>query len=108
MPNSDAEPDIDARDRYCALFMQAPASISLLPGPDLRFVLVNPLAAQLLFQKFERAVSVRHFGGLGLGLWTTHQAVVALGGTIRVTSAQGKGSTLEVELPLQGPTEASA
>jgi signal transduction histidine kinase len=59
-----------------------------------------------IFQKFERAVSVRHFGGFGLGLWITRQAVVALGGTVRVTSAQGEGSTFEVELPLQGPTEA--
>ena len=61
-----------------------------------------------IFQKFERAVSVRHFGGFGLGLWITRQAVVALGGTVRVVSAQGEGSTFEVELPLQGPTEASA
>lgn len=54
-----------------------------------------------IFQKFERAVPVRHFGGFGLGLWVVRQIVEALGGTISVESEPGRGSTFTVELPLR-------
>ncbi|QRN97812.1 PAS domain S-box protein [Archangium violaceum] len=53
-----------------------------------------------IFGKFERAVSERHYGGLGLGLHITRQIVQAFGGTIRVESELGQGSTFTVELPL--------
>jgi signal transduction histidine kinase len=53
-----------------------------------------------IFERFERAVSVRHYGGFGLGLWIVRQLVEALGGTIRVTSALDVGSTFEVRLPI--------
>src|SRR5439155_24322777 len=53
-----------------------------------------------IFGKFERAVSERHYGGFGLGLWVARQIVEAHGGSIRVASEAGKGSTLGVELPL--------
>ena len=53
-----------------------------------------------IFERFERAVSVRHFGGFGIGLWLARQAVEAHGGTIRVTSREGGGSAFEIELPL--------
>ena len=52
-----------------------------------------------IFERFERAASTRHFGGLGLGLYITRQIVVAHGGTIRLTSALGRGTTVVVELP---------
>ncbi|HEX5751187.1 MAG TPA: GAF domain-containing sensor histidine kinase [Archangium sp.] len=52
-----------------------------------------------IFGKFERAVSERHYGGLGLGLHITQQIVSALGGSILVESEVGKGSTFTVELP---------
>jgi signal transduction histidine kinase len=52
-----------------------------------------------IFGRFERAVSVRHFGGFGLGLWIVRQVVEALGGTIRVDSVPGAGATFTVELP---------
>ncbi|WP_375769150.1 ATP-binding protein [Archangium gephyra] len=52
-----------------------------------------------IFGKFERAVSERHYGGLGLGLHITQQIVSALGGAILVDSEVGRGSTFTVELP---------
>jgi signal transduction histidine kinase len=52
-----------------------------------------------IFERFERAVSVRHYGGFGLGLWMVRQLVEALGGTIRLDSEIGRGSTFTVELP---------
>ena len=57
---------------------------------------------------FERAVSDRHYGGLGLGLYITRQIVEALGGAIYVDSEPGQGATFTVELiqsapPLPGP-----
>jgi signal transduction histidine kinase len=58
-----------------------------------------------VFQRFERAVSSKHYGGFGVGLWITRQVVEAHGGTIRVTSTEGLGSTFVIELPaLTRPT----
>ncbi|HEY6005394.1 MAG TPA: ATP-binding protein [Anaeromyxobacter sp.] len=56
-----------------------------------------------IFDRFERAVSRRHFGGFGLGLWVAREAVEAHGGTIRVQTRDGAGSEFTVELPLDGP-----
>ena len=55
--------------------------------------------AERIFGRFERAVSMRHYGGLGLGLYITRQLVEAHGGTIRVTSEPGAGAVFVVELP---------
>jgi signal transduction histidine kinase len=52
-----------------------------------------------IFERFERAVSDRHYGGLGLGLWIVRQIVDAFGGTIQVESQAGAGSTFTVLLP---------
>jgi signal transduction histidine kinase/PAS domain-containing protein len=52
-----------------------------------------------LFGRFERAVSERHYGGLGLGLYITRTLVEAQGGQVRVASEHGQGSTFTVELP---------
>ena len=52
-----------------------------------------------IFERFERAVSGRHYGGLGLGLWIVRQIVDALGGTIVVESESGRGSVFTLELP---------
>jgi PAS domain S-box-containing protein len=56
-----------------------------------------------IFQRFERAVSIQHYGGFGLGLWISRQIVEGLGGSIAVHSEPGLGSTFVVELPLGGP-----
>jgi signal transduction histidine kinase len=54
---------------------------------------------QRIFGRFERAVSSRNFGGIGLGLWIVKQIVDALGGQVSVQSELGNGSTFTVELP---------
>lgn len=56
-----------------------------------------------VFDRFVRAVSSRHYGGLGLGLYVAREIVRALGGRVRAVSAIGEGSTFTVELPLAGP-----
>jgi signal transduction histidine kinase len=56
-----------------------------------------------IFERLARAVSERHFGGLGLGLFIARQLVEAHGGTIRVESEPGMGATFIVELPLNVP-----
>jgi len=52
-----------------------------------------------IFERFVRAVSVRHYGGLGLGLYICRRIVEAHGGSIRVESQPGKGATFTLELP---------
>jgi PAS domain S-box-containing protein len=61
-----------------------------------------------VFEPFERAVSVRHYGGFGLGLWITRKIVEAHGGAIRVQSRPGEGSTFVVELPSDRDEEHAA
>ncbi|HZH75514.1 MAG TPA: ATP-binding protein [Archangium sp.] len=53
-----------------------------------------------IFERFERAVSVRQYGGLGLGLWVARQVVEAHQGTIRVEDTPGGGATFHIHLPL--------
>ena len=62
---------------------------------------IDPADQKRIFDRFERAVSVRHYGGLGLGLFIVRQIVDSLGGRIVVRSSPGNGSTFQVELPLQ-------
>ena len=58
-----------------------------------------------IFGRFERAVSSRHYGGLGLGLYIVQQIVEAHGGHVRADSAPGRGSTFVVELPRSSARE---
>jgi signal transduction histidine kinase len=55
-----------------------------------------------IFKPFERGVSSRNYGGLGLGLFITRTIVEGLGGTIHVESAPKEGSTVTVELQNAG------
>jgi PAS domain S-box-containing protein len=59
-----------------------------------------------IFERFERAVSARDFGGLGLGLWIARRVVEASGGRIVVRSAPGQGAAFTIRLPVHpGRTE---
>ncbi len=58
-----------------------------------------------IFTRFERAAPVRHYGGLGLGLYVAKNIVELHRGSIRVTSSEGEGSTFVVELPRRATTE---
>lgn len=54
-----------------------------------------------LFERFERASSSRHYGGLGLGLYVTRQIVLAHGGTVTAENrADGPGARFIVRLPV--------
>ncbi len=53
-----------------------------------------------LFKPFERGVSERHYGGLGLGLHIVKMIVEAMRGTVRVESAPATGTVFTVELPI--------
>ncbi len=68
---------------------------------------IDPRQRDKIFERFERAVSPRHYGGFGLGLWVARRAVESLGGTIRVDSRQGDGSTFTIELPRPAPHPAA-
>ena len=52
-----------------------------------------------IFQRFERATSIKNYEGLGLGLYISKEIVLAHGGTISVESEIGEGSKFTVSLP---------
>ncbi len=61
---------------------------------------IVPEMREKIFDRFERAVTDDQVKGLGLGLYIVSQIVKAHGGSIRVESELGKGSTFIVELPM--------
>jgi PAS domain S-box-containing protein len=78
-------------------------------GPLARLVVADegigiaPEALGRIFGRFERGVSDRQYGGLGLGLYISRALVQAMGGEVRVESELGQGATFTVELPLEPP-----
>jgi signal transduction histidine kinase len=64
---------------------------------------IPPDRLKHIFGRFERAVSTRSYGGLGLGLYIARSFVETLGGSIRAESMPGSGATFTVELPSAGP-----
>jgi signal transduction histidine kinase len=60
---------------------------------------IPPEEVQRIFGRFERAVSSRHYGGLGLGLYVVQRIVERLGGTLECESTFHEGSTFIVTVP---------
>jgi PAS domain S-box-containing protein len=67
---------------------------------------IEPADQRQIFERFERAVSSRNYGGLGLGLYIVKRIVEAHGGTVGVESVPGSGALFRVELP-QTPAPAT-
>ncbi|HEY5921111.1 MAG TPA: ATP-binding protein [Kofleriaceae bacterium] len=89
---------------------QAPIAVTVSSNPDTAILTVrdrgpgiSPDDRERIFGPFERAVSSRNYGGLGLGLYIAYQTAIAHGGTLRALSEPGEGATFIAELPLQPP-----
>jgi signal transduction histidine kinase len=67
---------------------------------------VRPEDEERIFERFERAASWRHYGGLGLGLFLTRRIVEAHGGAIELEATGEQGATFVMTLPVEGPPEA--
>jgi signal transduction histidine kinase len=90
-----------------------PIDIDLEGGDEVARLIVRdhgigiaPEQQARIFERFEKAVSIRHYGGFGLGLWSARRMVEGLGGVIRVESCVGEGAAFTVELPRGSPAEA--
>jgi signal transduction histidine kinase len=78
--------------------VQADAERAILTVRD-HGIGIDPRNQKRIFGRFERAVSERHYGGFGLGLWIAREIVEAHGGEIMVTSTPGQGACFTVTLP---------
>src|SRR5262249_22744388 len=71
---------------------------------------IDPAVVARIFEPFQRAPSVRHIQGLGLGLFVVRSIIESHGGKIAVESSNGEGSRFSVELPIgpsRGPSDES-
>jgi signal transduction histidine kinase/DNA-binding NarL/FixJ family response regulator len=85
---------------------EKPVEVRVVAEGDLAVVEVEdhgigipPEKVDRIFDQFERAVSSRHFGGLGLGLYVTRRLVEQHGGTVTVSSRPGAGSLFTLRVP---------
>ena len=60
-------------------------------------------ALSRVFERFERAASARHYGGIGLGLYVARQIAEAHGGSIGAKNLDGGGISFTVRLPPMTP-----
>ncbi len=71
---------------------------------------IDPKAIQQIFEPFTQAdeTTARRFGGTGLGLTICRELAGLMGGSIRVDSEPGVGTSFRVTLPLDVATGAAA
>jgi two-component system CheB/CheR fusion protein len=62
---------------------------------------IQPADVSRIFGRFERAVTSRHFGGFGVGLWLARRNVEAHGGRVTVESEPGAWTRFTILLPLE-------
>jgi PAS domain S-box-containing protein len=84
----------------------APVEVAVLPQGDVVRLEVRdrgpgvPEADRArIFERFERAVSMRNYGGLGIGLYLAREIARAHGGTVEVRDREGGGSVFSAILP---------
>jgi PAS domain S-box-containing protein len=61
-----------------------------------------------IFERFERATSAHHYGGMGLGLYVARQIAEAHNGTIVGSNLADGGACFTVRLPLETESSASS
>jgi PAS domain S-box-containing protein len=86
-PNAPVEVTVQSRDDIAVVTVRD-------HGPG-----ISAADSERIFGPYERAVSPRNYGGLGLGLYIARQNALSHGGTLRMTSDAGDGATFVVELP---------
>jgi two-component system NtrC family sensor kinase len=64
------------------------------------------IADEMVAQIFEPFFSTKPGKGTGLGLWVSQGIVQNHGGTLRVRSRVGRGTTFTITLPIEGPSDA--
>ncbi len=64
-------------------------------------------ALSKLFDRFGRAAPTRHYGGLGIGLYISHEIIAAHGGTIAAENRGSGGARFTVRMPLGEPPSAA-
>jgi signal transduction histidine kinase len=101
------EPCPDERVRWLAQALDAPALGALLEVQDDGRGM-EPAAAERAFQRFyqEGDPLANRPAGAGLGLAITRALVAAHEGTVGLTSAKGRGTTVRVWLPQDGASAA--
>jgi PAS domain S-box-containing protein len=68
---------------------------------------IDPAALGRIFERYERASSIHHYGGLGLGLYFVRRIAEAHGGSVAVESERGVGSKFTLRLPLEDDPHAA-
>jgi len=61
------------------------------------------MSEETIARIFEPFFSTKMEKGTGLGLWVSHGVVQAHGGTLKVRSRPGQGTTFTITLPVAGP-----
>ena len=92
-----------------------PVVVRLLPRPGYVTLIiadggigVRERAVPRVFGRYERDVSTRAFGGLGLGLYLAHEVVRAHGGQLDLRACAGGGTAARLRLPFVRPACAGA